>query len=331
MRDEPLITVIVPVFNVEAYLEKCIRSILSQNYRKLEIILVDDGSSDLCGEFCDRYLKRDSRIQVVHKKNGGLSSARNAGLEVTSGDYVGFVDSDDYIEPEMYETLLEGIEKNKSDIAICGYNRVDGEGNVISSVTYSDAALSRNQAFEMLCQGNVYFAIVCNKLFRSEVVGNKRFMMGKIHEDEFIIHHLYGEAGLITTVSQALYNYLYRPSSIMGMERKSLKEFDGVEADLDRVAWMNSKGEFHFGSRTIIQAINDYYFALDNCDKSDPNASYRASKCRKEILSCISNSHTKSLPLRNRIDLQIYKYSDRLFRVWRRTLVSLEKVRIRKS
>lgn len=116
-----LISIIVPVYNVEKYLNKCIDSIINQTYKNIEIILVDDGSTDNSGKICDEYLLRDSRIKVIHKNNGGLSSARNEGINISSGEYIGFVDSDDWVEPNMYEEMYKKILYSNADIVDCGY------------------------------------------------------------------------------------------------------------------------------------------------------------------------------------------------------------------
>ena len=129
MKDE-LITVIVPVYKVEKYLDRCVQSIVDQTYTNLEIILVDDGSPDNCPKMCDEWAKKDKRIKVIHKQNGGLSDARNAGLEKAKGKYVGFVDSDDYISPIMYEKLYKCIIDNQADMAMCGFSTVDEKGKV---------------------------------------------------------------------------------------------------------------------------------------------------------------------------------------------------------
>ena len=124
-----MISVIVPIYNVEKYVNKCVGSIVNQTYTNLEIILVDDGSPDRCPEICDEWAKKDSRIKVIHKKNGGLSDARNAGMKIASGDYIAFVDSDDWIAPEMYERLLMAIKNDNSDIAACAVKMVWEDGS----------------------------------------------------------------------------------------------------------------------------------------------------------------------------------------------------------
>ena len=120
-KEKPLISVIVPIYKVEKYLNKCVKSIINQTYKNLEIILVDDGSPDNCGKICDKLAERDDRIRIIHKKNGGLSSARNAGIEIANGEYIGFVDSDDYIDNDMFETLYNNIKDNNADLSIIGY------------------------------------------------------------------------------------------------------------------------------------------------------------------------------------------------------------------
>ena len=129
--NNPLISVIVPVYKAEAYLEKSVKSIINQTYKNLEIILVDDGSPDRCGEMCDEFAKKDSRIRVIHKANGGQSSARNAALDIMAGDYVGFVDSDDWIEPNMYEHLYNLILKNNAQISVCGLQCDYDDGKIV--------------------------------------------------------------------------------------------------------------------------------------------------------------------------------------------------------
>lgn len=132
MNVQPLISIVVPVYNVKQFLTKCLNSIISQTYSNLEIIVVDDGSTDGSATICDDYAKKDKRISVIHKENGGLASARNAGIDVAKGTYIGFVDSDDYIEPYMYEKLLQAILKYSCNIAVCGINYVFDDGEVIA-------------------------------------------------------------------------------------------------------------------------------------------------------------------------------------------------------
>ena len=129
MKNRPIISIIVPVYNVESYLERCIESILNQSFKEFELILVNDGSTDSCKDICNEYKTKDKRIKVIHKENGGLSSARNAGLDIARGKYIGFVDSDDFINKDMYKTLFNTIQDNNSDMIICDYYKVNEENN----------------------------------------------------------------------------------------------------------------------------------------------------------------------------------------------------------
>ena len=155
MVDEGKISVVVPVYNVEEYLDQCVESLVGQTYKNLEVILVDDGSPDNCPAMCDEWAERDNRIKVIHKENGGVSSARNAALDIASGDYIGFVDSDDWIEPDMYEILIKNAKKYDADISRCAglfdycdrseeYNEVSsctvykGKDELIKSIIWND-------------------------------------------------------------------------------------------------------------------------------------------------------------------------------------------------
>ena len=181
-----LISVIVPIYNVQDYLRKCIDSIINQTYRDLEIILIDDGSTDSSGKICDEYLKIDHRIRVYHKKNGGLSSARNAGLKMARGEWIGFVDSDDYIEHDMYELLLSNMGQDV-DIVCCS-RKVIYPPKAKKQLTYRCALrkgviFSREEAMrELLLQRNLSFS-VCTKLFRKSLIKDMQFPYGKTSED----------------------------------------------------------------------------------------------------------------------------------------------------
>ena len=181
-----MITVIVPIYKVEHYLNRCVQSIIDQTYRNLEIILVDDGSPDLCPAMCDAWRERDSRILVIHKQNGGLSDARNTGMAVASGDYIAFVDSDDWIAPEMLERLLGAIREDDSDIAACTVQMV-GEGVSTSQflTVRTNCVLSRQEAQKALLEESLLKQPVWYKLYKRETIRDILFEVGKHHEDVF--------------------------------------------------------------------------------------------------------------------------------------------------
>lgn len=239
------ISVIVPVYKVEGYLRRCVQSILDQTFKELEVILVDDGSPDGCGAICDDFAARDSRVKVIHKENGGLSDARNAGLDAATGEYIGFVDSDDHIEPTMYEALLGALEEAEADLSICNFAFVDEE-NVADGITppLTDEVLTRRQALERLGsdgENYVYFVTAWNRLYRRRLWEGLRFPVGKLHEDEFTAHRIFDRCEKIATVGQVLYRYVQRGGSIMS-GGASVCSLDGVYALRDRAQFFLREG-----------------------------------------------------------------------------------------
>lgn len=236
--NNPKISVIVPVYKVEKYLIKCVDSILAQTYKNLEIILVDDGSPDACPRICDQFAKLDDRIIVIHKENGGLSDARNAGLDIAKGEYIGFVDSDDYISPVMYETLLNRILLDKSELAVCEYVRVydSDEREKIEKKLHRarKRCYSPNEFIsEMFLQCNGAYVVAWNKLYKNEIFNTLRFPIGKQHEDEFIIHHVIAQCKKISYIEDEMYYYRQREGSIIS-KGFNVKSLDYGDALIDR-------------------------------------------------------------------------------------------------
>lgn len=219
MKDEmsrnPLISIIVPIYNVEKYLNKCIDSIINQEYKNLEIILVDDGSPDNCGRICDEYKGKDSRIKVIHKKNGGLSSARNAGLDIATGDYIGFVDSDDYIEPSMYSKLLQAMTEEKCPLAICGTTYVFEDGKRIEKTPAGNVlVMNFEEALTEMNQYRYFDMGAWSKLYSAKLFTGIRFPVGRLSEDFFIMFRIFDKAQKAVFVSDPVYNYVQRKNSI---------------------------------------------------------------------------------------------------------------------
>lgn len=200
-----LISVIVPVYNVESYLEKCIESIQNQSYKSLEIILVNDGSTDSSGDICDKYAACDKRIRVIHQKNGGISSARNTGLEVANGDYIAFVDSDDYIEPKMYEDLLNFLKEYNLDIIDCGSFR-DKNGMITGGCNDGQIEIyEKDDALRLAMHDG--FTSVWNKLYKRDIVINIRFPEGRKFEDSAISYLYIANANRIGHINRSYYYY----------------------------------------------------------------------------------------------------------------------------
>lgn len=215
---QPLISVIIPVYKAEDYLETCVQSICNQSYRNLEIILVDDGSPDRCGEMCDAFAKADSRIRVFHKENGGQSSARNLGLDNMTGEYVGFVDSDDWIEPDMYAHLHHLIETHNGQIACCGvyldypdgsvshFNRLYPEDNQLQVFTTDQALRETLQNFRVTYSP-------CDKLYHKDLFNGLRMTEGKIFEDMEILPKLVERAQTVVYDPAPKYHYIMTETS----------------------------------------------------------------------------------------------------------------------
>lgn len=224
------ISVIVPIYKVEAYLDKCVQSIVDQTYSELEIILVDDGSPDRCGQMCDAWAEKDSRIRVVHKENGGLSDARNAGLAAATGQLVSFIDSDDWIDPEFLQTLYDALQQNDAQIAECGIRLVDEEGRVLSRRGPGKSeTIGKIEALRRLVLEDGVFQTVWNKLYRRGVIGDILFEKGKYNEDDFWTYQIFDRIERLALVDKPVLNYLQRGGSIMG-QGYSLKRLDGLEA-----------------------------------------------------------------------------------------------------
>lgn len=211
-----LISVIVPIYNVEKYIHKCVKTIREQTYTNLEIFLVDDGSPDNCGEICDEYAKQDDRITVIHKKNGGLSDARNAAIDVMTGKYVTFVDSDDYLEPTMIEKLYNALCNANADMAICNYNYVTEDGKFVNTHKNDGQVMVFNQkeALYELLDSKKYSNSAWGKLYRADHFSDVRYPFGKIFEDVPTTYKLFLKSEKIVYVQETLYNYLFNGKSI---------------------------------------------------------------------------------------------------------------------
>lgn len=212
----PLISVIVPVYNVERVLHFCIDSIIAQSYKDFELILVNDGSADNSGEICDQYAERDKRISVIHKENGGVSSARNVGIKKSKGEYICFIDADDYMEKSMIETMVHYMHTSQSDIVSCGVNWVDEDGNTLSIKCGDECVLNQPDAIKCLLTNGIIREQVWDKLYKREVIHNVRFVEGKKIDDVFWTYRAIGNARKIAVIKDALYFYTQRSSSVMG-------------------------------------------------------------------------------------------------------------------
>ena len=209
-----LISIIVPVYNVEKYLEKCVNSIVNQTYKNLEIILVDDGATDNSGKLCDELAKIDNRIKVYHKENGGLSDARNYGVERATGDYIGFVDSDDYIDSEMYEELYEAIKKENVDVVECNLKIIYPDRVELFTEQKYYNVYTKQEYLEEYLKIEKIFGSACVRLIKSDIAKKLKFPVGKLYEDTYYAYDLINVADSYVIMDAPYYNYLMRENSI---------------------------------------------------------------------------------------------------------------------
>ena len=211
----PELSIIVPVYKVEKYLPRCIDSILAQTFGDFELILIDDGSPDGCGRICDEYARKDKRIVVIHQKNMGVSAARNAGLDIARGRYIGFVDSDDWIEPQMYEVMMDAIRENGADMAVCGVRYADEDGKFTRADRLSEGVYSRDGLLEdVFAMPNRLGGGCCNKVLDASKIASVRFKVGMtIAEDALYLFDCFMRIDGAVKIGDALYNVYERCGS----------------------------------------------------------------------------------------------------------------------
>ena len=212
---KPRVSIIIPVYKVEKYLEKCIESILKQSYQDLEVILIDDGSPDECGKICDSYAERDKRIHVIHKENGGVARARNDGLNIATGDYISFIDSDDWIAEDAYERMVRCIRQYKADCVIGGCVTVKEKGGELkfpkNRFSYREECVPAEDVMKNLL---LHASAVWNRLFRKEVFEELRFPVNRVNDDEVMALHAYAKCKKIVFLNRPTYYYRIRENSI---------------------------------------------------------------------------------------------------------------------
>ena len=250
-----LISIIIPVYNVEKYLDRCMESVLGQTYVNTEIILVDDGSSDLSGRICDSYIDKDSRVRVIHKENGGLSSARNAGIKASTGSILSFIDSDDWVDSFFLEKLYLELENHHADAVGCQYLMLSAADITEKAVDsnnhykYSKKIYSCNQAMDSLIRDRIK-QVVWNKIYRREVIEGIAFEEGRYHEDVFCSYQVFARIQKYIELTYTGYYYFQREDSIMG-EKYSLTRLDAVDAKCRRQQFLKEKMPQHAGTAGI--------------------------------------------------------------------------------
>lgn len=311
MGNGPLISVIVPVYNEEEYLCDCVLSLVEQSYKNLEIILVNDGSTDKSGSLCDDLAQTDDRIHVVHKANGGLSSARNAGYAMSSGEYIGFVDSDDTVSREMYEILLNRIHADQSSLAICGIRRSIGVADQNKVYEYSpvEGTYSGNNALSLLCSNDYWIYVTAvNRLYKREVLGENPFPEKKLHEDEFTAFSFLEKAVKISTISDALYNYNYKENSITS-SKMTIRNLDAVDALIGRTRnflarRMNT--EALWTGKMALMLVAKGFCEIEAIDSSQKAI---LKDFKRQIVGLIGQLDTIDSSVRKKSLLQLFRFS----------------------
>lgn len=283
-----MISVIVPVYNVEKYLRKCVASIVSQTYSDLEIILVDDGSKDSSPQICDELERTDNRIKVIHKENGGLSDARNAGIDIAAGEYLAFIDSDDYIHPQMMEILYKNLKDADADLSVCDFHWIEENEQVEDCVDNSTALFSGEDILDQIKLQNVITVVAWNKLYKRKLFDNLRYEKGRYHEDEFMIHHILLRCKKTVYTTCKLYYYIRRSGSITGTVNAK-RIIDTLESLEDRItAYKDSNLKKYYIDvyKTYISLIPRYYNQLEESKIDDYKAVQR--KLRKKLKDSMS-------------------------------------------
>lgn len=289
MDNKELISVIVPIYNSRPYLEKCFRSIVNQSYQQLEIILVDDGSTDGSGELCDELCRRDERVRVIHKKNGGTGSAKNAGLAAAHGEYIALVDSDDWIEPGMYLALKKMMDRDHAQIGVCGIQKVNdaGQKSYYNDDLSEKTVFSREAALIELPKNERITNSMCNKLFHVETIKDLKMNENIAYDDNPFVPQCIARAERIAYTAEPFYCYYQREDSVSRTDF-SIKEFDRVTADRMRLDFYHAhfpQCEFAATIAYIGSGLKVYYQSR-GCQEAREQRAQLKKELKRTIRSC---------------------------------------------
>lgn len=293
---DKLISIVIPVYNVEKYLEECLNSVINQTYSNIEIILVDDGSPDGCGKICDKYANEDNRIKVIHKKNGGLSDARNYGIDAASGEYITFIDSDDYVDSGYIEKLYSAIKVNNTKISQCGILKINNQKEVLEKLGYleNEVKTGKDMIKDIYNRHWGENIVVWNKMYSIELFKDFRYPVGKIHEDEYITYKILYYTDKIAVIDEYLYNYRQTDNSITG-KKFNVKRLDILEALEERMDFFRENNESELCENTLkvyLETIRRYYIETKlNIKKS--------SQIQRELIKKYRSNYTKLLKIKD--------------------------------
>ncbi len=314
---KPLISVIIPIYGVEAYLRRAVDSVLGQTYRNLEIILVDDGSPDGCPAICDAYAAREARVRVIHKENGGLSDARNAGLDVAGGDYIAFLDSDDYYAPFFIEVLYNEMQLASAEVSFCRYEVTeamkieDGPDFLNVKRAYLSGEVQREildreqmllHQYDAICEDATYYIVAWNKLYKASLWKGVRFPKGKIHEDEATTYRIFDKVKKGVYIKMPMYAYFSAPESITRarFQLRRLQWFDALD---DRIRFLEQKQETracYAAVRARADGAIRYYFSLR---REFPREKGEAKRLRQYVREALGYNRSVEKPNRRFLSL----------------------------
>lgn len=310
-----LISVIVPVYNVDNYLRKCIDSLIVQTLKDIEIILVNDGSTDESIDICEEYKLKDNRIKVIHKENGGLSDARNKGIDIAKGKYISFVDSDDWINPQMLEKLYILASKYEADIVQGDYIKAYDEDIIVNNISENIIKYNAEQILDELYSGNYTKNIVVwNKIYKRELFNDIRFPKGKLHEDEFTTYKILHKANLIIDSNIPIYYYRQREGSIMNSDF-NIKRLDLLEALKERKEYFIQNGLGKLSCKTeakLCSLIKIFYIKIHSSNINDKSYLFKRlnREIRENYLNFIKN---KEISTKGKLTLTLATLNNKLF------------------
>lgn len=284
------ISIIVPVYNVELYLEECLKSIVNQSYKNIEIILVDDGSTDTSGGICDNYAKKDRRVRVIHQKNGGLSVARNTAIKIATGEYVAFIDSDDYIDSCYIERLYSLMCEYHADIAVCRFRYCYGRTEVPKDGKSAVFSYTRAEALKVLLAENEFGHYSHQKIFRTSFVKKYMFPEGRIYEDVATTYKYFSQADRVVYTQEQLYIYRQREGSIIAGAYTSKNKFDVLDA-LDE---MQDYFDLNYPDIAEYVLVPKMFYYLHTLARLPEDKSLYPEE-RKRVKQFIANNRVKAL------------------------------------
>jgi len=308
------ISVIAPIYKAEFYLDRCIKSIVNQTYKNLEIILVDDDSPDRCPQICDEWQKKDERIIVIHKQSGGVAAARNTGLDKATGGFISFVDSDDFITDDFLETLYNICNEYECDIAQCGYTEVFND-SIVSCAKENSIKIFGNiqMLYNIYSELDISTIVLWNKLYKKHLFENIRYPAGKIHEDEAVSYKVIYNANKIAVTSKRLYMYYQSDNSVIRgkYNSKRLDIFDALE---ERIRFFNERNLNELRDKATLAYCYGIIEAYNKCKKHIPN--YQ--DALKELMDKHKRMYKKVLFQKNtsvfvKIALASFRFEPRLY------------------